>query len=300
MSRPAIRTAPEVGSSVVVRMPIVVVFPAPFGPSRQQNSPLATWKLIPSTALRSAPRYRLTRPATSIVDTGGSGGLPGAIGGSSGGLPGGAGGLPGGAEGSPGGSATSMGDRPHEQPDKAARQVRSGDLALEFRHEQREVPRPWSRAAGGMLVLRERCRGLKQLLHPQGRPRLDSDPRGDRAGVGEMVDGARRYQHALAWPRDDAAPADAEAHRPLQDGKGLLLLGVGVAARHPAAGREPELPVEHLPAGLRGTSQNHYLLAAERVHDEVWLGHRCSWLADVSADSSPRGYRCDYDGDAGQ
>src|SRR5215469_7498662 len=120
MSRPAIRTAPEVGSSVVVRMPIVVVFPAPFGPSRQQNSPLATWKLIPSTALRSAPRYRLTRPATSIVDTGGSGGLPGAIGGS----PGGAGGFPGGSE------AARLGDRPHEQPDKAARQVRGGDLAL--------------------------------------------------------------------------------------------------------------------------------------------------------------------------
>src|SRR5262245_30411366 len=73
---------------------------------------------------------------------------------------------------------------------------------------------------------------------------------------------------------------------------------MGVAARHPAARREPELPVEHVPAGLRGASQNHYLLAAERVHDEVWLGHRRSWLAFVSAESSPRGYRWDHDGDA--
>jgi hypothetical protein len=31
-------------------MPIVVVFPAPFGPSRPNDSPAATEKLIPRTA----------------------------------------------------------------------------------------------------------------------------------------------------------------------------------------------------------------------------------------------------------
>ena len=44
-------TRPEVGARVVVRIEIVVVLPAPFGPSRAKNSPGATVKLIPSTAL---------------------------------------------------------------------------------------------------------------------------------------------------------------------------------------------------------------------------------------------------------
>jgi hypothetical protein len=44
---------PDVGSRVVVRIEIVVVLPAPLGPSRAKNSPSFTSKLIPSTAFTS-------------------------------------------------------------------------------------------------------------------------------------------------------------------------------------------------------------------------------------------------------
>jgi hypothetical protein len=50
------RAVPEVGESVVVRMEIVVVLPAPFGPRNVKNSPASTPKETPSTAFRSAPR----------------------------------------------------------------------------------------------------------------------------------------------------------------------------------------------------------------------------------------------------
>jgi hypothetical protein len=50
------RTSPEVGASVVVRIEIVVVFPAPFGPRSAKNSPASTFRLIPSTALTLALR----------------------------------------------------------------------------------------------------------------------------------------------------------------------------------------------------------------------------------------------------
>jgi hypothetical protein len=50
------RTRPEVGARVVVRMEIVVVLPAPFGPSRQKSWPSGTSKLMSSTALRRAAR----------------------------------------------------------------------------------------------------------------------------------------------------------------------------------------------------------------------------------------------------
>ena len=52
-SKPSISARPSVGASVVVRIESVVVLPAPLGPSRAKNSPGRTWKLIPSTALRS-------------------------------------------------------------------------------------------------------------------------------------------------------------------------------------------------------------------------------------------------------
>ena len=45
---------PLVGESVVVRIEMVVVFPAPFGPSSTKNSPGFTWKEMPSTAFVSA------------------------------------------------------------------------------------------------------------------------------------------------------------------------------------------------------------------------------------------------------
>src|SRR5205807_1183415 len=41
---------PDDGPRVVVRMEIVVVFPAPLGPRNAKNSPLRTVKLMPSTA----------------------------------------------------------------------------------------------------------------------------------------------------------------------------------------------------------------------------------------------------------
>ena len=56
MSLPAIRMVPDVGCSVVVRMDIVVVLPAPFGPSSAKSSPGGTSKLTPSTAFTSALR----------------------------------------------------------------------------------------------------------------------------------------------------------------------------------------------------------------------------------------------------
>ena len=49
-SKPASRADPLVGLMVVVSIPIVVVLPAPFGPSSPSTSPGATWKSIPLTA----------------------------------------------------------------------------------------------------------------------------------------------------------------------------------------------------------------------------------------------------------
>src|ERR687897_1346770 len=51
----------------VVRIPTVVVFPAPFGPSSPSPSPRRTAKLTPSTAFVLALRYRLTRSRTSTT-----------------------------------------------------------------------------------------------------------------------------------------------------------------------------------------------------------------------------------------
>jgi len=45
---------PEVGTSVVVRIEMVVVFPAPLGPRSAKNSPAFTSNETPSTALTSA------------------------------------------------------------------------------------------------------------------------------------------------------------------------------------------------------------------------------------------------------
>jgi hypothetical protein len=55
-SSPAMLARPDVGTSVVVRIEAVVVFPAPFGPSRQNSAPAATSNETPSSALPGAPR----------------------------------------------------------------------------------------------------------------------------------------------------------------------------------------------------------------------------------------------------
>src|SRR5262249_38837580 len=64
-SCPASRARPLVGGRNVVRIRIVVVLPAPFGPSRPTISPLPTAKLIPSTA--STSPYCLDNRCTSIM-----------------------------------------------------------------------------------------------------------------------------------------------------------------------------------------------------------------------------------------
>ena len=56
MSWPSMVARPPVGASVVVRMEMVVVLPAPLGPRSAKNSPGPTEKLMPSTALRLAFR----------------------------------------------------------------------------------------------------------------------------------------------------------------------------------------------------------------------------------------------------
>jgi hypothetical protein len=54
-STPATLAVPDVGSTRVVRTPIVVVFPAPLGPSRPKTSPRSTANEIPSTAFVGRP-----------------------------------------------------------------------------------------------------------------------------------------------------------------------------------------------------------------------------------------------------
>ena len=50
MSYPAILTVPEVLLTREQRMPMVVDFPAPFGPRRPKNSPVSTVRLMPLRA----------------------------------------------------------------------------------------------------------------------------------------------------------------------------------------------------------------------------------------------------------
>ena len=59
-SWPITRAVPEVGSSRVISILMVVVLPAPFGPSRPNSSPGRTWKLTPRTASTSSGLRRRT------------------------------------------------------------------------------------------------------------------------------------------------------------------------------------------------------------------------------------------------
>ncbi len=54
-STPATNARPDVGTTRVVKIPAVVVFPAPFGPSRPKISPTWTSRFSRSTAVKSAP-----------------------------------------------------------------------------------------------------------------------------------------------------------------------------------------------------------------------------------------------------
>jgi hypothetical protein len=54
-STPARKARPDVGTTLVVSMPAVVVLPAPFGPRRPKISPARTSRLSLSTAAKSVP-----------------------------------------------------------------------------------------------------------------------------------------------------------------------------------------------------------------------------------------------------
>jgi hypothetical protein len=67
-SWPASRADPLVGVTVVVSIPTVVDFPAPFGPSSPNTSPGATENEAPFTA-SIPPGYTFVRASTSIIDS---------------------------------------------------------------------------------------------------------------------------------------------------------------------------------------------------------------------------------------
>src|SRR5438094_483220 len=60
-SMPPTTAPPDVGMTMVVNMPAVVVLPAPLGPRRPKISPACTDRLRESTAGRSIPGYTLVR-----------------------------------------------------------------------------------------------------------------------------------------------------------------------------------------------------------------------------------------------
>src|SRR3989339_145082 len=68
ISKPTIVIVPDVFDKVVVRIEIVVVLPAPFGPRKAKNSPLLTSKLILSTARVLLFLYFLVRLLTIIAE----------------------------------------------------------------------------------------------------------------------------------------------------------------------------------------------------------------------------------------
>src|SRR6185312_7082540 len=66
-SMPSTTTRPLLGFTRVVSDPIVVVLPAPLGPSSPKTSPSGTENDTPATASRLAPAYVLRRSATSMI-----------------------------------------------------------------------------------------------------------------------------------------------------------------------------------------------------------------------------------------
>src|SRR5687767_10263384 len=71
MSCPRTRAEPASGRSSVASIRIVVVLPAPLGPSTPYTVPLGTARSTPSTA-RTSPKA-LTRPSASIARAGSDG-----------------------------------------------------------------------------------------------------------------------------------------------------------------------------------------------------------------------------------
>src|SRR5215472_1786255 len=70
-SMPSIAASPELGRTRVVRIPIVVVLPAPLGPSKPKNSPRATSNEMPATATTGAdcwPRFGLNTFCRALTE----------------------------------------------------------------------------------------------------------------------------------------------------------------------------------------------------------------------------------------
>src|SRR5439155_17679988 len=65
-SIPSTRAEPPVGRRTVIRTRMVVVFPAPLGPSRPKTTPGDTWKVTSSTAA-TLPSYTFERCETSMA-----------------------------------------------------------------------------------------------------------------------------------------------------------------------------------------------------------------------------------------
>ena len=101
--------------------------------------------------------------------------------------------------------------------------------------------------------------------------RLDLDAGTGRpvAAVGEPVHAAGRDHDRVARLGDDRAQAEAEAHRALEHVEALLLLGMHVGARDAAVGRELELELEQLPAGVGRRAQELDALAGDGVVDDL-------------------------------
>ena len=253
-SRPAIRTWPDVGASVVVSTDTVVVFPAPLGPSRQKSWPAGTSKLMSSTALCRAARYRLTRWATSTAIMGISGGPAGI------------------RVSQPAVARASLappgqpGERAGDGADQHDREIRRPHLRLEIAHEQRQAHQAGHPAGGRVLFGGHGRGGFQQLPHAQRRPGLHRDPGRLASGIGEVVHRARRHPHDVAGARDHPPATDPEPHPPREHRKALLLLRMSVAARHPPAGGEHQFPLEH---AVTGRGEDGDPLTAERVLDEM-------------------------------
>ena len=84
----------------------------------------------------------------------------------------------------------------------------------------------------------------------------------------------RRAHHGLAGAGDDLAHAEAEGQLALEDVEALLLLGVHVRAGHVAVGRQRELELEQLAAGVGGGPEELDRLAGDGVLDDLsGVGH---------------------------
>ena len=91
------------------------------------------------------------------------------------------------------------------------------------------------------------------------------------SGVGEMVHGARRDPYGVTGTGGHPPAADPEPHPAREHGEGLLLPGMRMAGRHPAARGKHEFPVQDPAPGLRRGPADH---VGQRGIGDRWLGER--------------------------